>query len=89
MLVASLGDDLPLAAELVKEFWDAGVKAEFLVNKRVMKHIDYVKEYQIPWMVLVGERELREGVVKLKDFENAKEEVIPRDAIVQEVLNRL
>ncbi|KAI6691335.1 hypothetical protein NL676_028163 [Syzygium grande] len=89
VLVASLGDDLPSAAELVKEFWDAGVKAEFLVNKRVMKHIDYVKEYHIPWMVLVGERELRERVVKLKDFENSKEEVIPRDAIVQEVLNRL
>ncbi|XP_030474690.1 histidine--tRNA ligase, cytoplasmic [Syzygium oleosum] len=89
VLVGFLGDDLPLAAELAKEFWDAGLKAEFLVSKRVMKHIDYVKEYRIPWMVLVGERELREGVVKLKDFENAKEEVVPRSAIVQELLNRL
>ncbi|KAF8025449.1 hypothetical protein BT93_F2321 [Corymbia citriodora subsp. variegata] len=89
VLLGFLGDDLPSTAELVKEFWVAGLKAEFLINKRVMKHIDYAKEYRIPWVVLVGERELSEGVVKLKDFENAKEEVVPRNAIVQELLNRL
>lgn len=89
VLIGFLGDDLPLTAELAKEFWVAGLKAEFLINKRVMKHIDYAKEYRIPWLVLVGERELSEGVVKLKDFENAKEEVVPRSAIVQELLSRL
>lgn len=89
VLVGFLVDDLPLAAELVSEVWDAGLKAEFMVDKELMKHIDYAKNSQIPWMAVVGEQELSEGVVKLKDFENAKEEVIPRSAIVQEVLNRL
>jgi len=89
VLIGYLGDDLPLTAELVKEFWEAGLKAEFLIDKRVRKHIDYAKEYRIPWLVLVGKRELSEGVVKLKDFENAKDEVVRRSAIVQELLNRL
>ncbi|KAK3428480.1 histidine--tRNA ligase, cytoplasmic [Eucalyptus grandis] len=95
VLIGSLGDDLPLTAKLVKEFWVAGLKAEFLIDKRVRKHIDYAKEYRIPWLVLVGERELSEerepseAVVKLKDFENAKEEVVRRSAIVQLLLNRL
>ncbi|KAL3737497.1 hypothetical protein ACJRO7_019096 [Eucalyptus globulus] len=95
VLIGSLGDDLPSTAELVKEFWEAGLKAEFLIDKRVRKHIDYAKEYRIPWLVLVGERELSEerepseDVVKLKDFENAKEEVVGRSAIVQKLLNRL
>lgn len=89
VLVGFLGDDLPLTAQLVKEFWNAEVKAEFMVHKRLDKHIGYVKENRIPWLVLVGERELSEGVVKLKNMENGKEEVIPRSAMVQEFLNRL
>ena len=89
VLVGFMGDDLPVAAELVSELWDAGLKADYLVNKRVMKHIDYAKESRIPWMVLVGDRELSEGVVKLKDIESSKEEVVPRSKIVQELLNRL
>ncbi|XP_030521347.1 histidine--tRNA ligase, cytoplasmic [Rhodamnia argentea] len=89
VLVGFLGDDLPLTAQLVKELWDADVKAEFMVHKRMDKHIGYVKENQIPWLVLVGERELSEGVVKLKNMENGKEEAVPRSAMVQELLNRL
>ncbi|KAL0001080.1 hypothetical protein SO802_014861 [Lithocarpus litseifolius] len=40
VLVSILGDDLTQAAELVSELWNAKVKAEYFVNKRVMKHID-------------------------------------------------
>ncbi|KAL3735753.1 hypothetical protein ACJRO7_024820 [Eucalyptus globulus] len=66
------GDDLPLAAELVSDFWSAEVKAEYLVSKRLSKHVDYAKELRIHQVVvLVGERELSEGVVKLKDFETS------------------
>ncbi|KAK9982932.1 hypothetical protein SO802_032457 [Lithocarpus litseifolius] len=39
-LVSELGDDLTQAAELVSELWNAKVKAEYFVYKRVMKHID-------------------------------------------------
>ncbi|XP_030512837.1 histidine--tRNA ligase, cytoplasmic-like [Rhodamnia argentea] len=88
VLVGFLVDDLPLAAELVSEVWNAGLKAEFMVDKELMKHIDYAKNSQIPWMVLVGEQELSEGVVKLKDVENEKEELVPRSTIVEELINR-
>lgn len=84
-----MGDDLPQAAELASEFWDAGLKADYLVNKRVMKHIEHAKELRVPFMVLVGERELSEGVVKLKDIDSSKEETVVRDRIVQEIKNRL
>ncbi|XP_054809554.1 histidine--tRNA ligase, cytoplasmic [Prosopis cineraria] len=89
VLVSILGDDLTLASELVSELWDVGIKAEFLVNKRPMKHIDRARESRIPWMVLVGERELNKGVVNLKDVEAAKEMEIPRDQIVEELQRRL
>ncbi|PKI66608.1 hypothetical protein CRG98_012950 [Punica granatum] len=89
VLVGFLGEDLHLGTELVNEFWEANVKAELMLSKRVMKHIDHAKDSRIPYLVLVGEMELNKGVVKLKDIEAAKEEVIPRTQMVEEVKKRL
>ncbi|XP_043697010.1 histidine--tRNA ligase, cytoplasmic-like [Telopea speciosissima] len=89
VLVSILGEDLSQAAELTSELWQAKLKVEFMVNKRVMKHIDRAKESRIPWMVIVGEREQNEGIVKLKDIEANKEEVVPRNRIVEELRRRL
>lgn len=89
VLVSILGDDLTQAVELASELWAAKVKAEYLVNKRVSKHFDRAKESKIPWMIIVGERELNEGVVRLKDIEAAEESIIPRSRIVEELQKRL
>jgi len=91
VLVCILGDDLPQAAELVSELWAAELNAEYLVNKRVMKHIEHARESRIPWMVIVGEREQSEGIVKLKNVEDAEEEEeeIPRSRPVEELQIRL
>ncbi|GLT60035.1 hypothetical protein SLA2020_328240 [Shorea laevis] len=91
VLVAVLDLELSVAAELVSKLWDANIKAEFKIHKRVAKHIEYAKESKIPWMVLVGERELNEGIVKLKNFQTGgfNEEVIPTSKVVEELLSRL
>jgi histidyl-tRNA synthetase len=91
VLVCILGDDLPQAAELVSELWAAELNAEYLVNKRVMKHIEHARESRIPWMVIVGEREQSEGIVKLKNVEDAEEEEeeSPRSRPVEELQIRL
>lgn len=89
VLVAVLGDKLAVAAELVSEFWDVDIKAEYKVHKKVMKHIEYAIDSKIPWMVIVGERELNEGIVKLKNIETATEEAIPRSNLVGELQQRL
>ncbi|KAK6232436.1 Anticodon-binding - like 3 [Theobroma cacao] len=89
LLVAVLGDKLSIAAELVSELWDVDVKAEYKVHKKVMKHIEYAINSKIPWMIIVGERELNEGIVKLKNIETTEEEVIPRSKLVEEVQQRL
>ncbi|KAK4378750.1 hypothetical protein RND71_000612 [Anisodus tanguticus] len=89
VLVSILGDDSALAAELVGELWNAKVKAEFMIHKKVMKHIDRARDSRIPWMVLVGERELSEGVVKLKDVVAAIDYEIRRGKLVEDLCRRL
>ena len=89
VLVAVLGDKLCVAAELVSELWDVDIKAEYKVHKKVMKHIEYAIDSKIKWMIIVGERELNEGIVKLKNIETTNEEVIPRSKLVEELQQRL
>lgn len=89
VLVSVLGDDLSLGAELVSELWDAQLNAEFMVNKRVSKHIDRARGSKIPFMVIVGDQELSKGVVKLKDVTAATEDEVPRSGLVAELQRRL
>lgn len=89
VLVSILGNDITLGAELAGELWDVGVNAEFLVNKRRQKHFDYAKESRIPWMVLVGEQEIKEGMVQLKNLEASNDVNIPRGNFVEELRRRL
>ncbi|XP_020107018.1 histidine--tRNA ligase, cytoplasmic-like [Ananas comosus] len=89
VLVAILGKDLTLAAELVSELWKAKINAEFKLTKRVMNHITYAKQSSIPWMVLVGESELEKGIVKLKNIEANQEEEVPRKTFVEELQRRI
>jgi histidyl-tRNA synthetase len=91
VLVSILGNDVTLAGELAGELWDAGVKAEFLVNKRRPKHFDYAKESRIPWMILVGEQEIKEGTLQLKHFDagSVVNINIPRENFVEELRKRL
>ena len=89
VLVSILGKDLILAAELVNELWSAGIKAEFKLTTRVQNHIKYATQTGIPWMVLVGESELRDGKVKLKDIRANQEEEVPRKDFVEVLKQRL
>ncbi|CAA0818276.1 Class II aaRS and biotin synthetases superfamily protein [Striga hermonthica] len=89
VLVSILGDDLSLGAELVSELWAAKVKTEFMVNKRVIKHIDRARGARIPYMVIMGDHELSKGIVKLKDVLAANECEIPRGELVFELQKRL
>ena len=60
------------------------------MTKRLTKHFDRAKESKIPWMLIVGERELMEGTVRLKHFESNEEDVdIPRTTVVDELKIRL
>lgn len=91
VLVSVLVDDLTLAGELAGELWDAGVKAEFLVHKRRPKHFKYAEDSRIPWMILLGEQEINEGTVQLKNLEAGSDVNIniPRGSLVEELKRRL
>ncbi|KAF7235471.1 Histidine--tRNA ligase, cytoplasmic, partial [Varanus komodoensis] len=62
--------------KLVSELWDAEIKAEVLYKKnpKLLNQLQYCEEAGIPLVAILGERELKDGVVKLRDVA-AREEV--------------
>lgn len=53
------------------------------------EHIRFATQSGIPWMVLVGESEMREGEVKLKDIGVHREEEVPRKDFAQALKRRI
>ncbi|KAL8153764.1 hypothetical protein V2J09_011524 [Rumex salicifolius] len=89
VLVSILGDDLSLAAELVSELWNAEIKAEFMLHKKIMEHIKRATKQKIPFMVIVGKDEMNNAVVKVKDLDKTREQTFPRNLMVEELKMRL
>ncbi|NXI93368.1 SYHC protein, partial [Psophia crepitans] len=62
--------------KLISELWDAGIKAEMLYKKgpTLLKQLQYCEDTGIPLAAIIGEQELTDGVVKLRDVA-ARQEV--------------
>ncbi|KAJ3339681.1 Cytoplasmic and mitochondrial histidine tRNA synthetase [Gonapodya sp. JEL0774] len=95
--VIGLGDGvLEERIKIARELWDAGIKAEFAykVKPRFQSELDICDKDQIPFSVLIGPAEVREGKVKIKDMKDKSEEtkagvVIPRGDLIEEIRRRL
>ncbi|KAM6299717.1 histidine--tRNA ligase, cytoplasmic-like [Aegotheles albertisi] len=77
--------------KLISELWDAGIKAEMLYKKdpKLLKQLQYCEDTGIPLAAIVGEQELADGVVKLRDVVMREEVDIPREKLIQEIRRRL
>ncbi|XP_074958435.1 histidine--tRNA ligase, cytoplasmic-like isoform X2 [Phalacrocorax aristotelis] len=77
--------------KLISELWDAGIKAEMLYKKdpKLLKQLQYCEDTGIPLAAIVGEQELTDGVVKLRDVARREEVDIPREKLVDEIRRRL
>lgn len=77
--------------KLIAELWDAGIKAEMLykTNPKLLTQLHYCENTGIPLVVIIGEQEEEEGVIKLRSVATRKEEAIKREHLVAEIQKRL
>nr|KAF6348691.1 histidyl-tRNA synthetase 2, mitochondrial [Myotis myotis] len=67
--------------KLIAELWDAGIKAELLYknNPKLLTQLHYCENMGIPLVVIIGEQELKEGVIKLRSVATREEGGRERD----------
>eukprot|EP00823_Brevimastigomonas_motovehiculus_P009215 TRINITY_DN8883_c0_g1_i1.p1 TRINITY_DN8883_c0_g1~~TRINITY_DN8883_c0_g1_i1.p1 ORF type:complete len:613 (+),score=170.51 TRINITY_DN8883_c0_g1_i1:92-1930(+) len=92
VLVSSVGKNLlQERMKLAAEFWAAGIPAEIVYseNPKATKQFEFANECQIPYVVLIGEDELKKGVVSLKDMKTQIQVEVARKEIVATVIKTL
>ncbi|XP_077680661.1 histidine--tRNA ligase, cytoplasmic-like isoform X6 [Eretmochelys imbricata] len=59
---------LDVRLKLISELWDSGIKAEMLYKKnpKLLNQLQYCEDMGIPLAAIVGEQELKNGIVKLR-----------------------
>ena len=88
VFVAVVGKNLTKERlKVLNELWDNGIKAEILYNEnpRMDKQMDYVVNNKIPFMVFIGENELKENKIKIKCMANSNEIMIEREKLIEEI----
>jgi len=88
ILVASVGKDMQKERlRVCSELWKAGVKAEtnYKDNPKPRDQLDYAFDNGIPLVIWIGEEEVKNGVVKVKQLNSKEEEFVKREELVSKV----
>jgi len=77
--------------KLCTDLWDGGIKAEqsYKKNPKMLNQLQYCEAERIPYVIIIGEDELKKGIVKLRTVETRDEVEIARDNIISEIKSRL
>ncbi|XP_073424180.1 histidine--tRNA ligase, cytoplasmic-like isoform X2 [Dendrobates tinctorius] len=76
--------------KLLTALWSAGIKAEMVhrKNPKLLAQLQYCEKTGIPLVAIIGEQELNDGVVKLRDTATREEVNIAREHLVEEIQKR-
>ncbi|HWG90686.1 MAG TPA: histidine--tRNA ligase [Candidatus Thermoplasmatota archaeon] len=85
--VAPIGEDARApAVELVTELRNAGLKAEVDLQRRgPSKNLDYANHRAARKVVLMGAKELAQGIVTVKDMTSGEQKTVPRGDVLKHV----
>ena len=77
--------------KLCTDLWDGGIKAEqsYKKNPKMLTQLQYCEAERIPYVIIIGEDELKKGIVKLRTVETRDEVEISRDNIISEIKSRI
>ena len=77
--------------KICQELWDADVKVEhsYKKNPKMLSQLQFCEEKQIPLAVVIGESEIKAGIVKLRDVQSREEVEVKREDMVKVINERL
>ncbi|CAG4941133.1 unnamed protein product [Colias eurytheme] len=77
--------------KICSELWNAGIKTEqsYKKNPKMLNQLQHCEENGIPFAVVLGESELKRGVVKIRNITTREENEVPRESLVDELRTRI
>ncbi len=78
------------AIEITQGLREATVRADIeLTGRKLRKALDYAGKLGVPYVVLVGKKDLEAGKVTLRDMKSGEQKSIEKERAVEEILNIL
>lgn len=70
--------------KLVKELRSCGLKTDFdLRGRKLTRQLEYADALDIPYVIILGETELKKGIVRIRDMEKREEVEVKREDVVK------
>ncbi|MGB9745584.1 MAG: histidine--tRNA ligase [Bacteroidales bacterium] len=84
------GNEVQTALEYVRKLRSAGICSEIYPdNVKLKKQLEYANRKNIPYVVLAGEEELREGMVTLKNMITGEQKKLAAEELINVVRNQI
>ena len=72
------------ALTLVQQLRDAGITADFSLGKKgVSKNLQYADSVGIPYVLIIGEKELKQDKVLLRDMKTGNEQLLALKTVIK------
>ncbi|XP_068628202.1 histidine--tRNA ligase, cytoplasmic isoform X2 [Battus philenor] len=77
--------------KICAELWNAGIKTEqsYKKNPKMLNQLQHCEENGIPLAVILGESELKRGLVKIRNIATREEQEVLRTNLVEELRTRI
>ncbi len=86
VLVVSMIEDQSKALEVGKILRDAGIQTEnYLEDKKIKAKFKYADKLQIPYVIVLGEDEIANNVVTLKNMKTGEQETIKMEEAIKRI----
>ena len=80
ILIIPMTEDLSTAIRIATKLRNQGIKTEiYLNNKKLKAKFKYADKLEIPYVIIIGEDEIQNNVVKLKNMKTGEEKEITMD----------
>lgn len=86
VLVVSMVEDQTKALEIGKTLRNAGIETEnYLEDKKIKAKFKYADKLQIPYVIVIGEDEIANNVVTLKNMQTGEQETISIEEAIEKI----
>lgn len=86
ILVIPIGDTAKKCVEIIQQLRENNVSCDMdFLKKGISKNLDYANKMNIPFVILVGEDELKAGKLKLKNMRSGEESLVS----ISEVISKM
>ena len=82
--ICSIGNNIMYVMKLASELWENNIKTEYSYkeNTKFLNQIDYCEKNKIQYAIIIGEDEIKNNKIKLRNVSTRYEIIVNRDNVV-------